>query len=154
MQLSPLQLEDYLLKELRFALISPLTEIPGPDIKYDLLNIEVNAVTAQRADDPLHWRSEVTIRSKDEDEGNFPYTFKLIYVGFFRVAPDFPPDRVEQMVRTNAPSLLYSAAREAILYLTGRGRSPAILLPSITFIEPPGQPSKKASTKRKLAKKK
>ena len=36
MQNSPLQLEDYLLKDLRFSLISTLSEIPSSSIKYDL----------------------------------------------------------------------------------------------------------------------
>jgi preprotein translocase subunit SecB len=137
MQNSPLQLEEYLLKSLKFALVSPLTEMLDPHVVYDPMSIEVNAKTAKRDSDPLRWRCELSIRSKDEDEGNFPYSFQLIYIGFFRVVEQFPADRVEQMVRTNAPALLYSAAREALMYLTGRGRLPAILIPSITFLEPP-----------------
>jgi hypothetical protein len=56
------------------------------------------------------------------------------------------------MVRTNAPALLYSAAREALMYLTGRGRSPAILLPSITFLEPPKPPPTKQGKQKTAAK--
>jgi preprotein translocase subunit SecB len=137
MQLSPLQLEEYLLKELRYGLVSPLSESPKPGISYDPLDIEVNAETGRKSDDPLAWRCQVTVRSKDENEGIHPYTFQLTYVGFFRVVKEFPPDRVEQMVKANAPALLYSAAREALVSLTGRGRLPAIILPSVTFIEPP-----------------
>lgn len=146
MQNSPLQLEDYLLKSLRFAIIAPLTDVPAP-ATFDLLSIEVNAETQKRDDHPLRWRCELTVASKDEEDKNYPYTFELVYVGFFTVVKEFPSDRVEQMVRVNAPSLLYSAAREAIMYLTGRGRVPATLLPSITFLEPPS----KTVTKGQLA---
>lgn len=155
MQLSPLQLEDYLLKDLRFTLNSPLLEVPDPSVKYDSVGIEVNAETEMRADDPLAWRCEVIIRTKDVSEGNYPYSFQLIYVGFFRVVKDFPADRIQQMVKVNGPALLYGAAREAIMYLTGRGRYPAVLLPSITFLEPPPKAAAKALTaaKKKVAKK-
>ena len=73
-------------------------------------------------DDSLAWRCEVTVRSKTEGEGTYPYSFELLYVGFFRVVKEFPPDRIQQMVKVNGPALLYSAAREAIMYLTGKGR--------------------------------
>ena len=127
------------------------------------LDIEVNADTQMRNGDPLSWRSEITVKSKDEKEGAYPYTFSVVYVGFFRVVKEFPSELAEQLARTNGPALLYSAAREALMYLTGRGRFPAILLPSITFLEPPrtarlggkraaSTPSKTAS--KKAAKKK
>jgi preprotein translocase subunit SecB len=92
------------------------------------------------------------VNTNERAEGDFPYSFKLVYVGFFRVVKDFPADRIEQMVRVNGPALLYSAAREALVYLSGRGRRPAIMLPSITFIEPPR--IAKSHPPRKIAKKK
>src|SRR6266851_4996574 len=142
MQSSPLQLEDYMLKDLRFAIVPPLTNLEPP-VAFDLLRVEVDAETQKRENDPLRWRCQLSIRSRDEDEGNFPFTFRLVYIGFFRVVKDYPAERIEQMVRTNAPALLYSAAREAIMFLTGRGRLPALLLPSVTFLEPPkAQPAK------------
>jgi preprotein translocase subunit SecB len=149
MQNSPLQLEDYLLKNLRFALVSPLKGMLDPSIVYDPLSLEVDANTERLEDNPLRWRCQVSIRSKDEEDKNFPYSFELVYIGFFRVVPEFPADRLEQMVKTNAPALLYSAAREALMYLTGRGRLPAILLPSITFLEPPAKKSRRRKVSRK-----
>jgi len=151
MQNSPLQLEDYMMKRLRFALTSPLKEILDAGV-YDPLDLEVSAETNKR-NDPSCWRSEILIRSKDEKEGNYPYSFELVYVGFFRVVEGFPSDRIEQMVRANAPALLYSAAREALMYLTGRGRLPAIMLPSVTFIEPPKQQVQKQAHKSSSTKK-
>jgi preprotein translocase subunit SecB len=147
MQNSPLQLEDYMVKRLRFALTSPLNEMFDPQTAYDSLDIEVTTQTNNRNNDPLCWRSEISIRSKDEKEGIYPYTFELVYVGFFRVHQGFPNERIEQMVRANAPALLYSAARETLMYLTGRGRLPPIMLPSLTFIEPPKQHQNKQSAK-------
>ena len=156
MQSSPLQLEDYDLKELRFAIVLPLNEPVNPGMQFDPIDIEIGAQTEKRDNDPYRWRCEVTVRTNEAAEGNFAYSFSLTYVGFFRVVKDFPAERIEQMVRTNAPAILYSAAREAIVYLSGRGRQPAVLLPSITFIEPPRQaasqpnkPTKKRGGRKK-----
>jgi preprotein translocase subunit SecB len=137
MQGSPLQLEDYLLKTLRFGLLIPLNDLLDPSVIYDALDVDISAETQNRNNDPRLWRSQLVVRSKEEKDRIYPYTFELVYVGFFRVIEEFPAERVEQMVRANAPALLYSAARETLMYLTGRGRLPAVLLPSITFIEPP-----------------
>jgi preprotein translocase subunit SecB len=146
-QLSSLQLEDYLLKELQFTLTSTLDAPPDGSVKYDALDVDIGAKTHVRSDNPRLWRCELTVLSKDENDGTYPYSFKLVYVGFFRVLDKVPSERIEQLAKTNAPALLYSAAREALLYLTGRGRSPAILLPSITFLEPPPKAAEKSGSK-------
>lgn len=147
MQLSPLRLEDSLLKEVRFSLTGLLAEPPDSAVKYDLMDVEVASDTKMRGDDPLAWRCELTVKSKEVPEAIYPYSFIFVYVGFFRVVKEFPAERIPQMVRTNAPAVLYSAAREAVLYLTGRGRYPAVLLPSITFLEPPSPSATVAASK-------
>ncbi len=152
MQNSPLELEEYLLKDLQFSLIDDLSDVPGK-VKYDPLNIEINPEVRMRGEEPRKWRCELAVRSKVEEGRNHPYRFVIRYVGFFRVVEDFPAERVETMVRANAPALLYSAAREALLYITGRGRYPAILLPSVTFIEPAKASASKAKTASKKPRK-
>jgi preprotein translocase subunit SecB len=160
-QNSPLQLEEYLLRELMFSLTDELREIPAKSVNYDGMNIDINADVAMRDDDSRKWRCELTIASKTQEGLNHPYKFRITFVGFFRVIDEFPVERVETMARTNAPAVLYSAAREALLSVSGRGRYPAILLPSITFIEPPkaeakaakGQKGQEAASSQKSKKK-
>lgn len=136
MQNSPLQLEEYHLRELEFALATDLNDIPSRSARYDSLNIDVNTKVDMLHNDLRRWRCELTVESKNKEELNHPYRFRITYVGFFRVVEEYPSNLVERMVRANAPALLYSAAREALLPLTSRGRYPAIVLPSVTFIEP------------------
>lgn len=135
-QNSPLQLEEYFLKELMFSLADDLKEIPPKSANFDSMNIDVDADVEMRDSDPRKWRCEITVRSKTKKELKHPYKFSIAFVGFFWVIDEFPAERVEVMARTNAPAVLYSAAREALLSVSGRGRYPAILLPSITFIVP------------------
>jgi preprotein translocase subunit SecB len=134
---SPLLLEEYVLRELQFSLISDLKNRPDRAAQYDGLSIEVTTEVEKRDGDLRKWRCELTVESKAEKGANHPYKFRVTYVGFFSVAETYPAERVEMMARTNTPALLYSAAREALLPLTGRGPFPAILLPSVTFLEPP-----------------
>ena len=145
MQISPLQLKGYFLKELAFSLSDELQSMPKEPAQYDLLGIKVDADCSSQDDDPYEWRCELRVESEDEDSTKkLPYRFRVVFVGFFHVFEEFPADRVELMARTNAPALLYSAAREALIPLTSRGPYPAIVLPSVTFLEPP--PSSPSST--------
>lgn len=163
MQPSPLQLEAYFLKELSFLIIDRLETAPTRSPKSDNIGIKVGIDAAPRDDDPLKWRCELTVESAEEPESNPPYSFRITFVGFFRVAKGYPAERVELMARTNAPALLYSAAREALVPITSRGPYPAVVLPSVTFLEPPpakaeggngaAQSAKKAPSKTSTAKK-
>lgn len=154
MQASPLQLEGYFLKELQFSLADGLTAIPSASAKYDAIGIKVDTDTTLRDGDPLKWRCELTVESGGESDKKTPYTFRITFVGFFRVSKGYPAERVEIMARTNAPAVLYSAAREALVPLTSRGPYAAIVLPSVTFLEPTPPPtqteglSEKRLTKR------
>lgn len=137
MQPSPLQLEAYFLKELSFSIADRLETAPTRSPKSDNIGIKVGIDASPRDDDPLKWRCELTVESAEEPESNPPYSFRITFVGFFRVAKGYPAERVELMARTNAPALLYSAAREALVPITSRGPYPAVVLPSVTFLEVP-----------------
>lgn len=137
MQPSPLQLEAYFLKELTFTITDQLETPPKRSAKADNLGIKVQADAGPRDDDPFKWRCELTVESVEEAEIIPPYRFRITFVGFFHVAKGYPAERVELMARTNAPALLFSAAREALVPITSRGPYPAIVLPSVTFLEAP-----------------
>ena len=158
MQLSPLQLEGYFLKGLRFSLNDRLESMPSRSTAYDNIGIKVNAEATTRDNDPLKWRCELTVESNEDPKLNRPYTFCITFVGFFHVVKGYPSERVELLARTNAPALLFSAAREALVLLTSRGPYPAIVLPSVTFLEPRSPSSDEREQaggdgKKKIAKK-
>lgn len=136
MQASPLQLEGYFLKDLQFSLTDSLGDMQDKAIKYGNPGISVDVKTDRRGNDPRKWRCELSVESNKDSDLKLPYTFRITFVGFFEVIKGYPEERIELMARTNAPALLYSAAREALLPLTARGPVPALILPSVTFLQP------------------
>lgn len=161
MQTSPLQLENYFLKELRFSLNDDLKNLPrkGGKIKYENPDININVEIGMQEDNPRKWRCELTVESIENREG-LPYFFKITFVGFFDVVEAYPESSIEVMAKANAPALLYSAARETLLPLTGRGQFPALVLPSVTFVQPmkhdsskSGDSTEKATSRKTIAKK-
>jgi preprotein translocase subunit SecB len=147
MHTSPLSLEVYYLKELHFAVNDKPKETPSM-AGFDEFDLDVSVDTSHQADNPLKWRCELTVESKNDPQLNLPYSFIITYVGFFQVSEAFPSEHVELLARTNGPALLYSAAREMMISLTGRGVFPTLLLPSITFLSPPDE--KKKSTRKQV----
>jgi preprotein translocase subunit SecB len=164
MQASPLSLEVYYLKELHFA----VNENPREDSSitgYDEIDINIEVETVRHVDNPLKWKCELKVESKNDPQLNLPYSFIITYIGFFQVSEEFPSEHVELLARTNGPGILYSAAREMMISLTGRGVFPATLLPVVTFLSPPDEKNKplgkqvkrlsgKVARKKKVQKKK
>jgi len=134
MQISPLQLEDYFLKELHFSVVDAMAQPPEKDAQYAPVQFNVNVDSSQQGEDPRLWRCELAIQSREEENQNLPYRFRISFVGFFRVSKEWPEERVELVARANGPALLYSSAREMLVTLTGRGSFPTLVLPSVTFI--------------------
>lgn len=158
MRPSPLQLEGYLVTELSFK--------AQPDFEYDLENplttvmpsdLTVQVALAAHQDDRLRRNCDLTIELADATGNKSPYIFRTVFTGFFRISEHYPTDQVDLMFATNAPALLYSAARELLATVTGRGPYPSITLPSVTFLpsltEAAGQKQGAASGARPARKK-
>jgi preprotein translocase subunit SecB len=152
MQRSPLQLDGYFLKELHFTLSDELGTPTTKRLAYSRHAVKIEAETSLYTGNPREWRCQLSVESQDEKEKEQPYNFRVTYIGFFSVSDNYPEDKVELLAKTNAPALLYSAARELLVSLTARGSAPPLLLPSITFIEAPSvvkaKPSAKGETKK------
>ncbi len=138
MRPSPLQLEGYLVTELSFK--------AQPDFEYDLENpfttvapadLKVAVALAEHQDDRLRRNCDLSVELADTSGSKFPYVFRTAFTGFFRISEKYPAHQVDLMFATNAPALLYSAARELLATVTGRGPYPSVTLPSVTFLPAP-----------------
>ncbi len=86
--------------------------------------------------DPRLWQVTLRIQQQAGPAANAPYFFTVELAGFFSVAPDYPEDKVEWMVRTNATSVLYSTAREVLRSAMSQGPYCPLLLPTVSFYTP------------------
>lgn len=130
---SPLQVDKYYLKELIFQINQDVEidedsfgtlEIPVIDIITDVKVL---------AESERSWKCDLTVYTKVNK--NTPYNFRIVLVGYFLVDPEYPEDRIELLVKTNCPSILYSTSREMLTTTIRRSPFPPIRLPSVMFLE-------------------
>lgn len=135
---SPLQLEHYF-----FTHIEIHTH-PDADVEHGTgFGAEVQC--ARHEDDPHRWMITLTVSLKGEDdEAPPPYTGEFEIVGMFRVADDYPEDKVAKLAHINGAAILYGTIREMVVNLTTRGPFPPVMLPTTTFIDECSGEAKKA----------
>lgn len=80
----------------------------------------------------------MTIHQQIGPQQNFPYEFKLVIVGAFTCGDELPEGvSKETFVKVNGSSVLYGVAREMIRATTARGPYLDLMVPTISFYEPP-----------------
>lgn len=149
-QLSPLQLEGYYVREFSFAARPGLDEqIPlamqtglhiQPESLFDPDEITVNvkAGGGVHKEDLSRFVATIEVETRNPPERKVPYDFHAVLVGYFYMNVDNPTEylsngNLSAAVRISAASLLYSAAREFVAVVTGRGLFPAMILPSLSI---------------------
>lgn len=135
MTLSPLQLEGYFLTDLSFQ--ADHAHDPAKPIQFHEDDLVVETGMVAVPNEERRWQITLKIRLQPRPESNSPYTLALTLVGFVWAAPQLPADRLDSLVRTNGPSMLYGAAREMVRDLTARGPFPPLSLPSVSFLNKP-----------------
>ena len=154
MTFSPLQLIKYHIEEFAYKANSEYQK--GGQIKPE--NFQVSFESGENERNSLQRRIRLIISQDISKDGNEPYSFKIVMVAFFEVVKEFfdqqGPEKIERLVNANGPALLYSAARELLALIAGRGPCPEketeFFLPSITFInfKNTKEPQEKAASKR------
>lgn len=134
MQASKLQLEQYFVDEASFRLKEgTLQKLKGePGLEPDDMDIEVRL--GEHEDDPLRTFCQLEVKLTKETARMYPYSFKVVMVGFFQLSPECTSDDKDVLMANTAPSMLYTAAREYLLTITGRTRYLPIMLPTVLFI--------------------
>lgn len=131
MKTSPLQLERCFVAEVvvtankQFDSQAPI-RLFDTDIKADCQNRLLSSELRQ-------WECVLKIRLQPQLDANLPYGFSTEWIGIFRVMNGWAPDKDEFLVRTSAPAVLFSMAREHLRANMASGPFPAILLPTVNF---------------------
>lgn len=153
MRPSPLIIENYFVKKVQFELNPGFDRSNLPSSEDIEPKIKVNLESEKYPEDRNSWRFELSVDSNNSEEDS-PFTFSVKLVGVFRVDENYPAEGADLLAQVNAPSVLYSAARELLVNVTGRSSYSPILLPSISFFpEPEEEPKKKSAAKKTKSKK-
>jgi preprotein translocase subunit SecB len=129
---SPLYIEGYTLSKLEWNENSEVvldTEKKKLDQQFEVLTGLQKHPTEEG-----RWRVALDVNSVDTGDSN-PISFKVTYTGYFRVNEGFPAENAEQLVAVNGSSILFAAAREMLMLLSGRSTHGAFILPSVSFID-------------------
>lgn len=136
LRLSPLQLNRYFIKELSYAVKGSFEGRYDPTEAFPYPQLSSRVRSTRNESDARAWKFELTVESNDAKSEEFPYSLRIVLVGDFTVTESYPAERADLLARVNGPSLLYSAAREALVLVTSRSGFPAIVLPSVLFLPP------------------
>jgi preprotein translocase subunit SecB len=92
--------------------------------------------------DPEHERFFqvfLSVGTKPIDGKNAPYEFYVELQGLFSVDDQVPDESLEHFVSVNGSSVLYSTSREVLRSAMSNGPFVPILLPTVSFFEPPAE---------------
>lgn len=128
---SKLLLDNYFLAKLSVEANARFE--PKEPMNLSANDISVESVSVRIGGDVRKWQVSIKVFHQSKDGVNAPYFFCVEAVGFFSVAESYPEDREEWLVKTNASSVLYSAAREALRSAMAAGPWKPVLLPTVSF---------------------
>lgn len=114
------------------TLIHVVSDIEGACEGYD---VESDIEVAQSKTQERRWRVQLAIKFSAKGTAVAAHKGEVTYVGIFTVDPAYPVENIPRLVAVNAPSILYSAIRELVALLTGRGPLRTVQLPAVSFIE-------------------
>lgn len=123
----PLKVIDYIFPEIECK--------ANPNCPVDLNDCDEPAVNvglrmAVKEDDPSVHRLTLDIEFGSLEQ-KCAYYGRVKVVGVFLVRGEHAS--LEDVVRVNGASMLYTAAREFVLALTSRGPNPPLMLPTVRF---------------------
>lgn len=143
----PLQLDRLFFTEVRVKASTAASGTPSQGQVQTTVSLFENQANARA------WQARVEIRVSPTEAQQVPYEIHLVAFGQFTIS-DERSDRshAAQLVAVSGASIIYSAAREYLAVLTGRGPWGAFQLPTVSFmnvkVEGPAAVKARPSSKR------
>jgi len=136
MKPAPISLLEYFATDMALSANPLYDSSKGLELKDAEYNVDVRVDAAPSESGPARWQVTLEIGQQTAPETNFPYSFRLVLVGFFEVARPSSPEQDERFVKIQGASVLYGMAREIVRAITGRGPHSPVMLPTVSFYEP------------------
>lgn len=152
MKYSRLNLLGYVIPEISCKANAGFNPSKDLEMQRDELRVE-NKITDPDADGD--WMVQVIVEQVVKDKQNFPYSFKTVAVGAFRIDQPESKEADRKLVSVNGSSILFGVIREQIRSLTANGPWNALIIPSVCFTShedskkvTPARPKPALKTKR------
>lgn len=142
MQASKLQLEHYFVDEVSFRLKDAVLKKENAEPNLTPQDLEIEVRLGESMHEERKRFCQIEIKPKEKRAKRYAYDFKIVLVGFFELSEECSDEDAAVLINNTAPSMLYTAAREYLLTMTGRTRYLPILLPTVLFV--PEQKSARA----------
>ena len=133
---SALQLDRYFITELIVKANPEFGYTQDIEGKIFVEDLSVEAFTQPTDEDSSRLYCELRIELSEKLKKKYPYSFGIVVVGFFQISPDADSELKAFFMNANAPSILYSAAREQLAAITSRGPHWPLWLPTVSFFKP------------------
>ena len=143
--LSPIQVRRHWLRKVTFE---PLETQP-PEEAYEA---RISIKHEKLNDD---WSVWLKVAFGGKAAGKALHSGEIEFEGIFVVHPEYPEDKIEDLVRMNGGAILYGAVREFVLTLTARSKHGPFEMPTIDarmFLKPPAKKAAKESVKKSKTK--
>jgi len=128
----PLQLKHYFVTDLNIKVCNGYDF--EKDQKYDIKDFHSDTEYFKKKEYPQIRQVRIKLKYKPKKNDNMPYEFSINVIGFFEIDSKLPASKIEPLIRFNAPAMLYSAAREIIANVSGRGPWGPFLIPTVSFL--------------------
>lgn len=133
MSLTPLSLENYFFTRVHAeANLEYATQAEGEPGQQEI-DASIKLEVLRHEEDPHRYQITLTVEKVTATEGLLPYDLNIQVVGFLSVDPGFKHDNIDRLVHVNGATMLYAAAREHVLMVTGRGPWGGFQLPTMNF---------------------
>ena len=136
MKAAPISLVDYFATDLSLATnrnFAADKAVQFVDSEF-LVDVALKPISPTTPTDRV-WQVTLEVRHTPGPETNFAYSYRVVLVGQFSVAPRVEKTEEERTVRIHGASVLYGMAREIVRALTGRGPFRPVILPTVSFYE-------------------
>ncbi|MFA6959389.1 MAG: hypothetical protein WC205_01405 [Opitutaceae bacterium] len=137
MKAAPITLLDYCATDLSFTANREFAQERPVDFRMEDFAATPTVQLSPRDNEPRRWQLTLEIKHTPVVGCNFPYAYRLVLVGFFRAEDSVTSANEERTVRIHGASVLYGMGREIVRAVTGRGPHRAVLIPTVSFYDPP-----------------
>jgi preprotein translocase subunit SecB len=150
---SPLILKHYFITNLSIRANPDFANADASVMETSVGSLGTTVEVAKHADNDRLWKVGLKIVCSNSGDSFCAYFVDVELAGFFEIHNSVPDGKVAlKLVSANAPAVLFGAARELIMLITGRGPMPPLCLPSVTFADvvPSESPSSSKTEKKEL----